>query len=58
MKFYKKSTLNLSKKDIHEIIYLKNTHWKFGYSGIGVFQCGLIERNWKRSWKATCTRTQ
>ncbi len=32
MKFYKKSTLNLSKKDIHEIIYLKNTHWKFGYS--------------------------
>ena len=32
MKFYKKSTLKLSKKDIHEIIYLKNTHWKFGYS--------------------------
>ena len=32
MKFCKKSTFNLSKKDIREIIYLKNTHWKFGYS--------------------------
>ena len=32
MKFYKKSTFNLTKKDIREIINLKNSHWNYGFS--------------------------
>ena len=32
MKFYKKSTFNLTRKDIREIINLKNSHWNYGFS--------------------------
>ena len=32
MKFYKKLTLKLKKKDILEIAKLKNSHWNFGIS--------------------------
>ena len=30
MKFYKKLTLKLKKKDILDITKLKNSHWNFG----------------------------
>ena len=32
MKFYKKNTLKLKKKDILDIAKLKNSHWNFGIS--------------------------
>ena len=32
MKFYKKPTLQLKKKDILDIAKLKNSHWNFGTS--------------------------
>ncbi len=32
MKLYKKTTSELTKKDIREIISLKNSHWNFGFS--------------------------
>ena len=32
MKFYKKPTLKLKKKDILGIAKLKNSHWDFGIS--------------------------
>ena len=32
MKFYKKPTLKLKKKDILGITELKNSHWNFGIS--------------------------
>ena len=32
MKFYKKPTLKLKKKDILNIAKLKNSHWNFGTS--------------------------
>ena len=32
MKFYKKVTLKLKKKDILDIAKLKNSHWNFGIS--------------------------